>query len=64
MPIQQGYERRSKENAKGNNRWGWYRWGDSGKKYYYTPGNDQSRKRARSKAEDQQAAAYASGYEG
>ena len=27
-----------------------YRWGQSGKKYYYTAGNKQSRERARQKA--------------
>lgn len=58
MPIQQGYERRD------GKRWGWYRWGAHGKKYYYTPGNEQSRKRAKSQAEQQRQAAYASGYDG
>lgn len=58
MPIKQGYEYKDGEKK------GWYRWGDSGKKYYYTPGNESSRKRAKNKAEEQQEAAYASGYEG
>lgn len=64
MPINQGYERRDVKNANGNKRWGYFQWGSSGKRYYYTPGNEQSRKRARTKAEEQQQAAYASGYEG
>lgn len=57
MPITQGYEQfRGK-------RMGYYQWG-SGKKYHYTPGNEQARKRAKRKAEKQRDAAYASGYEG
>jgi len=40
---------------------GYYQWG-SGKKYHYTPGNERSRKRAYSKAREQQKAAYAGGY--
>lgn len=58
MPVKQGYERR---NGK---RWGWYQWGNSGKRYYYTPGNETARKRAKTKAEQQRTAAYASGYDG
>ena len=58
MPIQQGYEQR---NGK---RMGYYQWGESGKRYYYTPGNELGRKRARERAERQRAAAYASGYGG
>ena len=57
MPITQGYEQfRGK-------RMGYYQWG-SGKKYHYTVGDERARKRAKRKAEKQQAAAYASGYEG
>jgi hypothetical protein len=41
---------------------GYYQWGDEGKKYYYTPGNETARKRAKSKAEKQREAAHASGY--
>jgi len=42
---------------------GYYQWGDAGTKYYYTPGNETARERAKTKAEKQQAAAHASGYE-
>jgi len=41
-----------------------YQWGDSGKKYAYTPGNDESRERAKRKARQQARAIYASGYRG
>lgn len=41
-----------------------FKWGDSGKCYTYTPGNEESIERARKKAEAQGAAAHASGYEG
>lgn len=58
MPIRQGYEQHRGQ------RMGYYQWGDSGKKYYYTPGNEIGRKRARTKARQQQEAAYASGYDG
>lgn len=58
MPINQGYEVRD------GKRWGYYQWGSSGKRYYYTPGNERARKRAKAKAEKQQAAAHASGYDG
>lgn len=57
MPIKQGYEQHNGE------RMGYYQWGN-GKKYYYTPGNEMGRKRAKTKAEQQRAAAYASGYNG
>ena len=40
----------------------YYQWGDHGKKYYYTAGDEESRKRAKDKAEAQGAAAHASGY--
>jgi hypothetical protein len=46
MPIKQGYEQHQGE------RMGYYQWGDEGKKYYYTPGNETARE-----------AAHASGYE-
>lgn len=58
MPIHRGYERHRGE------RMGYYQWGDAGKRYYYTPGNETSRKHAKAKAERQQTAAHASGYEG
>lgn len=47
MPLQQGY------TTKDGKRMGYYRWGDNGKKYYYTPGNDDSRRAARSRARKQ-----------
>ena len=40
------------------------RWGSSGKKYYYTPGDDASKEAARKKANEQGQAAHAGGYEG
>jgi len=58
MPINQGYEYRD------GKKWGYYQWGSSGKRYYYTPGNDASRRAAKSKARQQQKAARASGYDG
>jgi len=58
MPIQRGYEQHR------GKRMGWYKWGQSGKKYHYTPGNETARKRAKTKAEQQREAAYASGYDG
>jgi len=39
-------------------------WGNSGAHYYYTPGDEESMKRARSKADKQGQAAHASGYRG
>lgn len=41
-----------------------YQWGDHGKCYTYTPDNEESRKAAHKKAEDQGRAAYAHGYRG
>lgn len=41
-----------------------YQWGDSGKRYAYTPGNRESRERAKRKARAQGRAAHASGYRG
>ncbi len=58
MPVQQGY------TTKNGKKVGYFRWGSSGKKYYYTPGNESARKRARKRAEKQAEAAYASGYKG
>lgn len=58
MPIKQGY---GQHNGR---RMGYYKWGNSGKKYWYTPGNETTRKRAKTKAEQQREAAYASGYKG
>jgi hypothetical protein len=54
MPVQ-----RSKD-SKGP----YYRWGESGKKYHYEPGNKTARREAREKAEKQGRAARASGYQG
>jgi hypothetical protein len=39
-----------------------YQWGDAGTCYTYTAGNEESKSRAKSKAEAQGRAAYASGY--
>lgn len=58
MPVHQGY------TTKNGSKKGYMQWGDSGKKYYYTPGNASARKRARNKAQKQGQAAYASGYKG
>jgi len=58
MPIQQGYTTRNGDKV------GYYRFGDTGTMYTYEIGNERARNRARRKAEDQQAAAYASGYQG
>lgn len=41
-----------------------YRWGKSGAKYHYTPGNENSRKRAKEKADKQGRAIRAGGYRG
>lgn len=43
MPVQRG---KDKEGP-------YYRWGESGKKYHYESGDAASRKRAKSKAENQ-----------
>lgn len=42
----------------------YYQWGDHGKKYYYKPNDEKSRKDAQAKAAKQGRAAYASGYKG
>ena len=52
MPVASG------KDSKGS----FYRWGSSGKKYYYTPGNKASQGAARKKAAAQGAAAHAAGY--
>lgn len=41
----------------------YYQWGNSGKRYWYTPGNKEERKAAKRRAEEQRNAAYAAGYE-
>lgn len=42
----------------------YYQWGESGKKYHYTAGDEESRKKAKEKAERQGRAVRASGYDG
>lgn len=42
----------------------YYQWGESGKKYHYESGDEESRKRAKAKAEKQGRAIRASGYDG
>lgn len=54
MPIHTG------QDKNGN----FYQWGKTGKKYYFKPGDEASRKRARGKAEAQQTAIYSSGWKG
>jgi hypothetical protein len=58
MPVRQGYTTRDGERV------GYYQWGEAGKKYTYTPGDEEARDEAREKARAQQRAAYASGYSG
>lgn len=58
MPVKQGYE------IYRGKRMGYYQWGASGKKYHYTPGDEESRKRAKRKAQKQGRAARAGGYKG
>lgn len=41
-----------------------YQWGDNGKKYRYTAGDEKARKQAKSKAGKQGQAAHAAGYKG
>jgi hypothetical protein len=41
-----------------------YRWGNSGKKYYYKPNNEKSRDMAKEKAKKQGIAIHASGWKG
>tara|TARA_R110001606_G_scaffold218784_1_gene366622 strand:- start:1475 stop:1666 length:192 start_codon:yes stop_codon:yes gene_type:complete len=40
----------------------YYRWGDTGKKYKFTPGNAQSEANAKAKADAQGKAVHASGW--
>jgi hypothetical protein len=47
MPLQQGATTRDGERV------GYYRWGDEGKMYIYTPNNRQSRERAKALAKRQ-----------
>lgn len=54
MPLQQGYTTRDGERV------GWYRWGESGKRYFYEPGNPHSRASAKGLAERQGRAIEAS----
>ena len=42
----------------------YYRWGSSGKKYYYIPNDKKSREKAKEKANKQGIAIYASGWKG
>ena len=52
MPVKSG------KDSKGS----YYKWGKSGKKYYYIAGNKKSRSSAKRKAEKQGKAIHASGY--
>jgi len=52
MPVEIGYDKDGP----------FYRWGKSGRRYHYTPGNKASRKRAKAKAEQQGKAIRASGW--
>jgi hypothetical protein len=52
MPVHRGID------SKGS----YYRWGKSGKKYYYKVGSSTSREKAKAKAHLQARAIYASGY--
>jgi hypothetical protein len=44
VPLQQGYTTRDGERR------GYYRWGETGTLYLYTPGEDAERERARQRA--------------
>ena len=55
MPLHRGYERR---NGK---KWGYWQFGENGKRYYYTPGNNRSQKMAHTKAKKQMQAIKAHG---
>jgi len=44
MPLSQGYTTRDGERK------GYYRWGEHGKMYVYTPGDEEERKRAKQRA--------------
>jgi len=52
MPVHRGH------NAIGY----YYQWGNTGKRYYYTPGNVRSENDARNKSNQQARAIYAHGY--
>jgi hypothetical protein len=52
MPVHRGKDKKGP----------YYRYGSSGKKYYYIPGNKRSRAIALSKAKRQGIAIYSSGY--
>jgi hypothetical protein len=54
MPVHRG------KDAKGP----FYQWGQSGKKYHYSPGDKEGREGAKKKAERQGRAARAAGYKG
>jgi hypothetical protein len=58
MPVERGYTTRDGERV------GYYRWGESGKMYTYTTGDEEEREEARERARAQRRAAYASGYDG
>ena len=47
MPVNQGYTTRDGERK------GYYRWGEEGKMYLYTPGDEDERERAKEKAREQ-----------
>lgn len=55
MPVHRGQDSKGKA---------FYQWGNSGKKYYYTSNNEQSREKAKKKAQLQGRAAHAAGYIG
>lgn len=52
MPVHNG------KDSKGS----YYKYGDSGKKYYYTPNDKQSRDKSKEKARKQEQAIYSQGY--
>lgn len=54
MPVHTG------KDKEGN----YYRWGTSGKKFHFDPSSESSKSNAKSKAEKQARAIYASGYRG
>lgn len=54
MPLQRG------ETTRDGERVGWYRYGDSGKRYFYEIGNERSRATAKGLAERQGRAIEAS----
>jgi hypothetical protein len=54
MPVKRGQDKQGP----------YYQWGDSGKKYHYTPGDKRSRDRAKEQASKQGQAAHARGYGG